>query len=109
MLKRKEECDTYLTHVCRHLHSVEKTVKSDTSTADESHSVGYRLWVSYVFTVILLHYADVYRHESSKCHTLLPFLTYFFKRERILPSIKIIDIKSFTKKFSDNFYGYTIT
>ena len=27
MLQRREECDNYLTHICRHLRSVENPVK----------------------------------------------------------------------------------
>jgi hypothetical protein len=27
MLDRREECNTYLTHICRHYHSVENLVK----------------------------------------------------------------------------------
>ena len=48
MLKRREECDTYLTQFCRHQHSIrepsEKTKELAASVvvvvADESHSVG---------------------------------------------------------------------
>ena len=47
MLERTEECDIYLTHVCRHLHSIENPVKRQRSvqselwlsSADESHSL----------------------------------------------------------------------
>ena len=31
----------------------------------------------FVFTLIFIRYADVYRHESGRCHSILPFLTYF--------------------------------
>ena len=34
--------------------------------------------VDYLFTVIYWCYADVYSHESDRCHTLPFFLTYFF-------------------------------
>ena len=44
ILKRREESDTYLTHVCRHYWSREILMEVDgigaTSAADESHSVG---------------------------------------------------------------------
>ena len=41
MLKGREESDTDLSHVCRHLHSEKiKGLSSATSTADESHGAG---------------------------------------------------------------------
>ena len=40
-LKRREECDTYLTHICRHSCSGENPVMK----ADESPSVGWKLYL----------------------------------------------------------------
>ena len=58
MLKRGQECDTYLTHVCRHLCSGENLMKisniefpantgafKSTSAADERHSVAWELYI----------------------------------------------------------------
>ena len=40
MLKRREECDTYLTHVCRHCWSRKRELGQSMSTTHENHSVG---------------------------------------------------------------------
>ena len=65
MLKRRKECVTYLTHICRHRRSGENpvkrfkielsanivafiTVEVDSSIADESHSASWKLL--YLFT-----------------------------------------------------------
>ena len=56
MLERREECDTYLTHVCRH------------------HCSGKNP----VFSLGSLCFSDVYRCESGRCHTLPFFLTLFY-------------------------------
>ena len=44
-LKRKEECDTYLIHICRHRHNMyvdygEMIKGQPTSAADESYCLG---------------------------------------------------------------------
>ena len=63
MLKRREECDTYLTHIYRHHRSAENLVFSQGS----------------------LHYSDLYRRKSGRHHTipcffniLLGFLLYYY-------------------------------
>ena len=43
-----------------------------TSTADESHSVGWKLLIFH----ISLHYSDVYRCEPGRCCTIPFFLTF---------------------------------
>ena len=37
MLKRREECDTYVTHVCRHHQSRQITMKMDETGAFSQH------------------------------------------------------------------------
>ena len=32
MLKRREECDTYLTHICRHHHSINYKIELSANT-----------------------------------------------------------------------------
>jgi hypothetical protein len=44
----------------------------EVDSTDEGHSA-----VVYIFTMIFLFSAAVYRHESGRYHTFLPFLTYF--------------------------------
>ena len=44
-----------------------------TTTADESHSVGWKLLI---FSLWSICYIDVYRGESGRCRTLPFFLTY---------------------------------
>ena len=96
MLKTREECDTYLTHVCRHHCSVEDLVKRkgafsqhcfhqlwkySTSTADKI-SVGWKLLL---FSPGSLCYYDVYRCESGRCCTLPLFLTFFISWKNANP------------------------
>ena len=63
----------------------------------------------YIIKIIFLRYAHVYRHESGRCCTLLPFLTFF-------PSFHLsrfpiyINIPSLSSSFLSHFqrYGSTI-
>ena len=74
MLKRREECTTYLTHVCRHNYSEEIPVKRW-----NMRSFQPTLWLSSAIDVTpgSLRYSDVYRHESGRCCTLSFILTFF--------------------------------
>ena len=93
MLKRREECNTYLTHVCRHCWSGENNLvnrqniefSANTvafiscrcrlmSTRDESHSVGWKFYIVPFHQVLS---RDVHRCESGRCCTLPFFLTFF--------------------------------
>ena len=92
MFTRRDESDTYLTHVSRHPCRGDSTEKrwnmrafsqhfgQSTSIADESHSVSWKF--SYFISSPHYHcYKDVYRHESGRCHSfpfLLTFSTMFF-------------------------------
>ena len=52
-------------------------VSKSTSTADESHSAGWKLEF-HPFSSWSICSSDVYRHESGRCHSLPFFLIYFF-------------------------------
>jgi hypothetical protein len=111
MLKRREESDTYLTHVCRHLNSgdsLEKrlNMRSFQPSLWLSSAVDvYKDWVSLhlclqlmkatvlaesssylIFSPGYLRYWDVNRHESGRCHSLPFFLTFFIIMHHIIPS-----------------------
>ena len=45
---------------------------SSTSSADESHSVDWKLLIFYLFTLIFQCYINIYRYESGRCCTLFP-------------------------------------
>ena len=62
ILKRREECDTYLTHVCRFRLSLFLQLMKATVLAESS----------FIFSPRSIRYADVYRRESGRCRTL-PF------------------------------------
>ena len=68
----------------------------------------------YVITLIFWRFAHIYRHELGRCHTLLPFLTYFlsFHFSRFSFYIYIICAKfhyyvKYTKKL--NFFPLPFT
>ena len=66
--KKARECNTYLTHVCRH-HIVERVWWKDEIFGAFSHSVGLYL----LFSPGSLGSSDVYRHGSGRCRILLFF------------------------------------
>ena len=95
-LKGEEECDTYQSHICQHPHTIERlrwkhrdqelSVNNLAFISCRSRLYFYTWWKPQcwlkapglnVFTLIFLCCADVYRYESGRCCTLLPFLTYF--------------------------------
>ena len=77
-LKREEECDTYLTWVCRYLCSIERSgwkhrdQELYTFTADESHGVGWKILVSLLSDWSF--YAMWKFTDMNKVGVLLPFL-----------------------------------
>ena len=85
MLKRMEECDTYLTDVCRYQHSIENPVKDKGAFSQHCRFILLLQLLkatllaesSFIFSPGSLHYADVYRRESGRCRTLPFFLTFF--------------------------------
>ena len=92
ILKRKEESDTYLTHVCRHHWSRKSSMKYMEQELSaytmafiscrsrlqlikatvQAESYFHRLISSSSFCS-----SDVYRHESGICRSLLFFFKYF--------------------------------
>ena len=83
MLKSREECDTYLTHICRHQCSRESPV-----TRWNIRSFQPTLRLSSAVDIV----SNVYRCESESCHTLPFFLTFFILRvwrRRLLASVEI--------------------
>ena len=79
ILKRREESNTYLFHVCRHRRSRQVMMKiaDSTSTADESHSAGWKLQF-HQFSLWSVCSGDVYRHDTGRCRSLPFFLIYFY-------------------------------
>ena len=80
-LKRREECNTYLIHICRHciVYKLQWNNKHRLNLADESHSVGWKLLFC-IFSPGSLCSCEVYRHESGSCRTLPSILTFFIDR-----------------------------
>ena len=86
MLKRREECDTYLTQVCRHQHSIEKIKELSVNTMAfiSCRSRLYNSWwksqcwlkAPLCFHQVF-HAIQIYRPESGRCHTLPFFLTFY--------------------------------
>ena len=95
MLKRREECDTYLTHICRHRWGRGSPVKrlnigsfqpklrlssavdvDSMSTADESQVLAESS-LYFIFSPGSFCSINVYIHESGRWH-ILPFLLTFF-------------------------------
>ena len=75
MLKSREESDPYLTQLKTLLEQREpgenmKYIELSAKTVAES-SILY-----FIFSLSSLHYSDVNRHESGRCHTLPPFQVY---------------------------------
>ena len=91
MFKKKEECDTYLTHVCRH-HS-----SGASSTADKlmKATVLAESCLYFIFPPGSLCSSDVYRHESGRCHTVLFFLTFF----KTLPLVLITKVTELAESY----------
>ena len=83
ILKRREECDTYLTLICRHDSSGENPVKrSFQPTLIDIHLMNATVVTEssilyFIFSQSSLRYCDVYRRESGKYRTL-PFFLIFF-------------------------------
>ena len=84
MLRRREECDTYLTHVCRRHWSGENPVNRLNIGSFQP-----KLWLSsatvlaesslyFIFSLGSLCSSDVYRRESDRCHILSFFSTFGF-------------------------------
>ena len=96
MLKKKEECDTYLSHVFRH-HS---SIKNPVQRQNIRQSFQPTLWLSsavevslflqlmkgtvlaesslcFIFALGPPGYGNVYKHETGRCRTLPSFLTFF--------------------------------
>ena len=83
MLIIGERIVTYLTHVSilpRSVESLERTDKKTgtTSTAEESHGAGWKLRFFVCFFLDFLGSAEIFRHESGRFRSFLPFLTIFF-------------------------------
>ena len=87
-IKKDRKKRHLLTHVCRLLRSIESLEKTDeiaylifqvdsTSTADESHSVGWNSCFS-LFFWDSLRSAAVCIHESGSCRSFLSFWTCFW-------------------------------
>ena len=97
-LKTREECDTYLSHVCRHHCSRENPVQK----WNVRYSFSQPLWflsavdgcslslqlvkttvfaesciLYFIFSLGSLYYSDVYTRESGRCRTIPFFLTFF--------------------------------
>ena len=90
MLNRREECDTYMTHVCRDHYSGGNPEKRKYKIELSANTVAF---ISYRYSLVLaesslyfifspgsLHYADVYRHESRRCRILPFFLRFHLSR-----------------------------
>ena len=60
------------TVICRHQHCIENC-----SQFLQLMKVTVLAESSFIFSPGSLHYADVYRHESGRCHILPFFLTFF--------------------------------
>ena len=82
MFKRREEYNTYLTHMCRHHCSGDSPVKRwNISSFQPTLWLSSPVDVVYVLYLIFLPgslpYSDVYRRESGRYHTLYFFSTFF--------------------------------
>ena len=66
---------------CAHLVSLLQQMMNATVLAESSISY-------FIFSPGSLHYGDVYRCESGKCHTLLLFLTIFMNSNRVLETLQ---------------------
>jgi hypothetical protein len=80
ILKWREESDTYLTCVCRHCWSRKISLRVDgigafSCTADESHSVGWKL-LFHLLSLKSFCSSDVYRRESGMCRSP-PFILIY--------------------------------
>ena len=63
------------------IKNVKKKGRVDTtSTAEESHSVGW-MFLSYILSFLIFFF---YRRDSGKCHTLPFFLTFFLNNKNVL-------------------------
>lgn len=90
-LKRRGRSNTYLTYVCRQPWSIKTSINRYKTGAfsqyygfhqlqkqiDGSHSVGRKLLFS-ICPLDFLRSAAIYRHESGRSHSFLPFSTFFF-------------------------------
>ena len=77
MLKRKEECDTYLTHVCRYHWSRESPVKRwNTRSFQPALWLSYSWWKPHVGWNFLCS-MEVCRHKSGRCCFFLTYLANF--------------------------------
>ena len=74
MFKRREEFNTYLTHVCRHHHKRLQLMKAPVLA---ERSILYFPFFIIIFSSGSLHYSDVYRGESGRCCTPPFFLTFY--------------------------------
>jgi len=88
MLKRRDECNTYLTLICRHHWSRGCPVKRWNIRSFQPIDPVYicswwkpQFWLKalyFIFSQGSLYSSDVYRCESGKCCTLPFFLTFIF-------------------------------
>ena len=99
ILKRREESNTYLTLVCRHPHSKDSPgvkMKHEKPSANTGfHQLQTQMQCLhlqlmkatvlaesssyFIFSPGYLHYEDVHRCESGRCHSLPFFLTFSIK------------------------------
>ena len=80
MLERREECDAYLTHICRHCCSLHLQLMKATVLAESS--------IHFIFSQSSFCPSNVYRHESGRCCTLPFFLTFFICSFKILYALR---------------------
>ena len=107
MLKRREECHTYLTHVCRHYWGIKSPVKIWNlrscqttlwllSAVDIDSLYSWwkpQYWVKtpyiFIFSLGSICSSDMYRHESGRCRNLPVFLTFSLSVKLFTPSGQI--------------------
>ena len=100
MLKRRVECDTYLTHICRHRWSRENPVKVwnirsfqstlkfssavdvDESTAYENHSIGWKVYIIFLQRILSAPVMSTYVSQVGVAlyPSFLHFLSFHFSR-----------------------------
>ena len=89
MLKIRQECDTYLTHICGHHRNRENPVKKIKYKIELSANTGFHqlqtqtlllIALSYIniFSLGSLRYGDVYKCKPGRYRTLPFFLIFFY-------------------------------
>ena len=95
MLKRREECDTYLTHICKYHYSRERAPWKDIHLQLIKVTVLAESSIYFIFSPGSLRSSNVYGLESIRCHTLPQF--HFFIDSSLFNSKLIIMIKIILK------------